>query len=304
MVGGKLPPGVTVPPGYIPVEEYNQQQEQEPATPTTPTAPTIDRGGPPTAFDLEMEQQQFEEEQAGQVQEKIDARKDAIANALARARTVPAPAEDAAEGAYEVDPEHGMFINGVYVTDARILEQFQDSSRRSVITSLDGAMDLVKMFAENPAVKYTARPTRVLTDLVGAAAEALLGDGVDGGDGGATPAPAAAATGGGLSPANQKLMDEQEAARAAAAAEEAAQNAQELEAERERERERERLADAYGTSLATEEERQAAEERQEVAERQKDPETAYEPAPYDLAAGGLVKKKNKRRNGKGLAKRK
>ncbi len=51
-VGGKLPPGVTVPPGYVPVEEYNQQQEQEPATPTTPTAPTIDRGWQ-SDFDLE-----------------------------------------------------------------------------------------------------------------------------------------------------------------------------------------------------------------------------------------------------------
>jgi hypothetical protein len=46
----------------------------------------------------------------------------------------------------------------------------------------------------------------------------------------------------------------------------------------------------------------AAEQRAE-RERDRREMEARRASPYDFAAGGLVKKKNKRRNGKGLARR-
>lgn len=357
MVGGKLPPGVTVPPGYIPVEEYNQQQEQEPA-PTTPTVPTIDRGGPPTAFDLEMEQQQFEEEQAGQLQEKIDARKDAIANALAIG-TAPAPAEDAAEGAYEVDSEHGMFIDGKFVTDARVLQQYADSTRRSIYTEehplgrfgaavgryiektptmqvvqaiaqagkdlLDGVFDRDEeddTKVTDPAATKAFLRRQIQRDEEADAAEAGFpyfqatsaanletDDGEDPPGSGsfaarqrrtienvqrqraamtreqAEAARDAAAGAGQLSPADaerQRVMDDRRAATLARAEEQRANRVME-----------DRRADTMARAADQRAERER--EREEMEDRRD--------SPYDFAAGGLVKKKNKRRNGKGLARR-
>ncbi len=47
-------------------------------------------------------------------------------------------AQDAIEGAdldiYSVDPKHGMFIDGKFVTDARVLQQYADSTRRAIYT--------------------------------------------------------------------------------------------------------------------------------------------------------------------------
>ena len=134
-IGGKLPAGVKVPPGYVTAEEYNNVQKQEPAL--TPTAPTeIDRGGV-TEHDLEMEAKNFEEEQERELQERIDARKSAIAAALGKAGT-QADQDLALDygGTFPlVDPKYGMWIDGVYTRDPRILEEHQDSKSRSLITN-------------------------------------------------------------------------------------------------------------------------------------------------------------------------
>ena len=134
-IGGKLPAGVKVPPGYVTAEEYNNVQKQEPAL--TPTAPTeIDRGGV-TEHDLEMEAKNWEEEQERELQERIDARKSAIAAALGKAGT-QADQDLALDygGAFPlVDPKYGMWIDGVYTRDPRILEEHQDSKSRSLITN-------------------------------------------------------------------------------------------------------------------------------------------------------------------------
>tara|TARA_R100001129_G_scaffold148658_1_gene110340 strand:- start:1886 stop:4588 length:2703 start_codon:yes stop_codon:yes gene_type:complete len=392
LVGGKLPPGVTVPPGYIPVEEYNQQQEQEPATPTTPTAPTIDRGGPPTAFDLEMEQQQFEEEQAGQVQEKIDARKAAIGNALARAGTVPAAAQDAIEGAdldiYSVDPKHGMFIDGKFVTDARVLQQYADSTRRAIYTEdhplgrfgaavgkyiegttafnaaqavaragkdlLDGVFgtltskptaaqltrlanearageradyeamlnDLAVRAAEEEAAAADAGTTSAETPGSAGTGVPYQGDfqgvagsergvagserGVDGvpytGDFQGTAARTGQAQAAAASATRAQAQAGRDAADTASQINPASARARRADAE---ERARNQAA-AMAEEAAKEREanrRDQAEAQQRAVDRARDAADAAETPFVPYAAGGLVKKKNKRRNGKGLARR-
>jgi hypothetical protein len=364
LVGGKLPPGVTVPPGYIPVEEYNQQQAQEPA-PTTPTVPTIDRGGPPTAFDLEMEQQQFEEEQAGQLQEKIDARKDAIANALAIG-TAPAPAEDAAEGAYEVDSEHGMFIDGKFVTDARVLQQYADSTRRSIYTEehplgrfgaavgryiektptmqvvqaiaqagkdlLDGVFDRDEeddTKVTDPAATKAFLRRQIQRDEEADAAEAgfpyfqaTSAANLETDDGEDPPGS------GSFAARQRRTIENVQRQRAAMAREQAAKQRQDVDAATDAaaaagqrspaDAERQRVMDdRRAATLARAEEQRAnrvmedrradtmARAAEQRAERERDRREmeARRASPYDFAAGGLVKKKNKRRNGKGLAKR-
>ena len=138
-IGGKLPPGTNIPAGFMPIEEAAAQQAQPPA-PTPPTT-EIDRGGV-TEHDLEMEAKKDEEEQERELQERIDARKSAIAKALADQKSLAespfVPGGGAEYGAYTpvlVDPKYGMWIDGVYTRDPNELKPYEDSKARSLITN-------------------------------------------------------------------------------------------------------------------------------------------------------------------------
>ena len=123
LVGGKLPPGVNVPPGYVTVEEYNQQQEQ----PISPVDPNQD---PRSPQEIENERQRIAEQEYEQ--ETLDREEETKAKLAAQNQRYL----DAIAAGENVDIKDAKFVDGKLVYNPqRLLDVASNTLNRSLYTT-------------------------------------------------------------------------------------------------------------------------------------------------------------------------
>jgi hypothetical protein len=259
-----------------------------------------------------------------------------------------------------------MFIDGKFVTDARVLQQYADSTRRSIYTEehplgrfgaavgryiektptmqvvqaiaqagkdlLDGVFDRDEeddTKVTDPAATKAFLRRQIQRDEEADAAEAgfpyfqaTSAANLETDDGEDPPGS------GSFAARQRRTIENVQRQRAAMAREQAAKQRQDVDAARDAaagagqlspaaqvEAKRQRVMEERQSAIedrAVQQQRRAdamaraadqRAERERERERDRREMEARRASPYDFAAGGLVKKKNKRRNGKGLAKR-
>ena len=146
------------PAGYERVDQVTTPVTPPVTPPISPTPKPIDETEQMLKMEAEAEADtaQREEEQKAWIEERVNAVNAALAGD-------PTGAYMEAEGdTFNVDKKYGMFINGEFITDARILKDHAHRGRRGVITNAEGfknAIDGIIKSAQNlsiPAVIFNA----------------------------------------------------------------------------------------------------------------------------------------------------
>ena len=151
------------PAGYERVDQVTTPVTPPVTPPISPTPDPIDETEQMLQMEAEAEADtaQREEEQKAQIQERVNAVNEALG---------PTGTYMEAEGdVFNVDKKYGMFINGEFTTDARILKDHAHRGRRGVITNAEGFKNAIAgliQSAPNIPVAIVKAAKKIYNDIV------------------------------------------------------------------------------------------------------------------------------------------